>query len=253
MGSIGKLSSITYPEKIVEAIGETVIVADVHYNIIWANSEAVKSLEQILPLYDIHHVEDVIGMNMGDFHENPDYQEEIMRNLTETHTSRINIKDTYIADIVISPIYDENIIIGYVVMLMDVTSVIKEERRNKFIIEELSGPILHVWDRTLALPLIGIIDDSRFQIILQKLLSQCSNEDTDYVIIDFSGVKEWNSEFPTQIQQLISTLTLMGIESMVVGIKPILARNLALNLKNVSIYSTTKAAIKKIIEKSEKE
>lgn len=132
MISNGDLTSNNYSTKILGAIGENIIVADVDYNIVWMNPHAEKLLKKIIPLFNIDSVGDLIGTNMNHFHRNPDYQINIMNNLTETYNSRINIKDTYIADIIINPIKDNATIVGYVVMLMDVTTKVQEEKREAY-------------------------------------------------------------------------------------------------------------------------
>ncbi|SHN18573.1 hypothetical protein [Gracilibacillus kekensis] len=249
MTSIGTLSSFSDAKKILEAIGENIIVADVNYNIVWINPKAVNLLTKVISFFDVEKVEDIIGINMSHFHRNPDYQKKIMDNLLDTHSSRINIKNEYVADIIINPIKSDKTIVGYVVMLMDVTTVVEEEQRKEEIIQELSAPILHVWDNTLAIPILGIVDKSRFKIILKKLIKQCEQEDTEYVIIDFSGIKKWNKELPNKINEMSSCLSLMGIEAFMVGVKPELAQSLAIEkgLYNVPKFGTSKEAIKHII------
>ncbi|SFL70652.1 Anti-anti-sigma regulatory factor (antagonist of anti-sigma factor) [Gracilibacillus orientalis] len=249
MTSIGTLSSIKDATKILEAIGENIIVANVDYNIVWMNPKAVSLLENVISFFNIDNVEDLIGTNMDHFHRNPDYQKKIMDDLLDTHTSRINIKDEYIADIIINPIKNDTNIVGYVVMLMDVTTVVEEEQRKEKIIQELSGPILNIWDNTLAIPILGTVDRKLFNIILKKLLRQCEQEDTEYVIIDFSGIEKWNKEIPYQINEMISCLSVMGIHCLMVGIKPDLAQCLTTekDMMKVPKFGTTKAAIKHII------
>ncbi|WP_053218658.1 STAS domain-containing protein [Virgibacillus senegalensis] len=252
MKSIGSFSStIKDSTKILEAIGENIIVADSDYNVIWINPKATELLSEIIPYFDIDEIEDLIGINMNHFHKRPSYQNEIMDNLTSTHSSRINIKNQYVADIVITPIKDETTIIGYVVMLMDVTTTVQEEKRKNQMIQDLSGPTLHVWDNTIAIPLIGYLDEKRFSFVLEKLMKQCENDNVENVIIDFSGIKEWNEEMPYQIREMTLSLSMMGVQCMIVGIKPALARSLAEKTDyNVPKFGTTKAAIKYIISQS---
>ncbi|WP_088103176.1 STAS domain-containing protein [Halalkalibacter urbisdiaboli] len=249
MTSIGNLSSINDATKILEAIGENIIVADVDYNIVWINPKAVNLLTKVISFFNIEKVEDIIGTNMSHFHRNPAHQKKVMDKLTDTHSSRINIKDEYVADIIINPIKMDKSIVGYVVMLMDVTTVVEEEKRKEKVIQELSGPILHVWDNTLAIPVLGIVDKSLFNIILKKLLKQCEQEDIEHVIIDFSGIKQWNEELPNQINEMISCLSIMGIQGFIVGVKPELAQSLAIEkgLVNIPKFGTAKAVIKHII------
>ncbi|QHE53551.1 STAS domain-containing protein [Pontibacillus sp. HMF3514] len=248
MESIGKLPSNLYSTKILEAIGENIIIADEDFNITWINPSAKDLFENIITLYNLENVDDLIGMNMDHFHKDPAHQRNIMNHLTDTHRTRINIKDTYVTDIIVNPIMDNGAPIGYVVMLMDVTTKVQEERRKEKLIEELSVPILHVWDYTLAITLKGTIDDDRFQTILSKLLEKCHHTDVEYVILDLSGVTGWNEEFPAQITKVIENLSIMGAHSIIAGVKPELALDFALETSyNVPKFKTSKEAIKYII------
>lgn len=249
MNSFGSLSLIKQPIKVLESIEENIIVADPNYNIIWINPKAADLLKNVIPLFDIKTLDDLIGINMSHFHKEPEYQREIMRNLTDYHRARINIKNHYIADIVINPIWENKTIIGYVVMLMDVTTRVQEEERKNRIIQELSAPILHMWDRTYVIPLIGIVDNERFEIILYKLLKHCGNREIDFFIIDFSGVNEWNGAIP--FNDMITSLWLMGISPIIVGIKPELAPKLMIDSSKVKTFVTSNAAIKYIVSKQQ--
>ncbi|MFC4558247.1 STAS domain-containing protein [Virgibacillus kekensis] len=247
----GELTSEKFPTKILESISENIIVTDAEYNIVWLNPYATELLKKIIPLFDIESLDDLIGMNMGRFHVNPAYQEKIMESLTTTYRSRINIKDTYIADIIINPINDKEEIIGYVVMLADVTTKVQEENRKEKIIQELSGPTLHIWDNTLALPLIGTVDNNRFSIILNKLLKTCEKMETEYVLIDMSGLNDWDKELPVQIEKLITNLELLGAQCIIVGVKPKLAQCIAGRIiYRVRKFNSSKEAIKYIISQS---
>ncbi len=228
-----------------EAIKENIIIADTDYNILWINETGVKLFKDIATLYDLESVEDFIGKNMNHFHENPEYQHKIMGKLSNTHRARINIKDHYIADIIISPMRENEAIIGYVVMLMDVTTTVQEEQRKNSLIQELSAPLLHVWDKTYAIPLLGLVDNVRFEIILEKLLHHCGTREVDYILIDFSEIREWNQEI--HINQMISALSLMGVQSIIVGLKPELAKKLTIDIANVNVFRTSNAGIKYII------
>ncbi|MDX8046365.1 PAS domain-containing protein [Gracilibacillus sp. S3-1-1] len=250
MTSVGSLSSIKNASNILEAIGENILVADANYNLIWMNPKAAKLLSTVTSYFYVNNVEEMIGKNMNFFHqEKADRSRRIMNKLTDTHSTRINIKDKYIADIIINPVRDEGTIVGYVIMLMDVTTVVEEEERKEQMIQELSAPALHIWDNTLAVPIIGYLDSKLFNIILAKLLKQCEKEDTEYVIIDFSGMKQWDNGLPKKISEMITCLSVMGVECLFAGVKPDLAQCLAANngVLNVPKFATTKVAIKHII------
>jgi len=44
--------------------------------------------------------------------------------------------------------------------------------RLRFAIDELSNPILEVWDDVLAMPIIGLVDSRRTADMVQRLLAE---------------------------------------------------------------------------------
>lgn len=237
-----------YPVDVLNTIGENIILADPDYKIVWFNPTAYDLFSKIGPLFGISQPEAFIGLTMDRFHKTPSYQRAIMATLTSVHRMRISIKDTYIADIVINPIKDKaDQIQGYVVMLMDVTTMAQEEHRKDQLIQELSVPLLHIWDHMMAVPITGPLDDERFDRILTTLLKACQKNKTKYMVIDFSGITKWNDSVAYQLDRTINSLRLIGTECLVVGVKPELAYNLVNGFtfdSTVRLYSSVKEAIR---------
>jgi len=55
-------------------------------------------------------------------------------------------------------------------------------------ITEISTPVIRVWDGILALPIIGTLDSSRTQIIMENLLQEIVSTGSGIAILDISGV-----------------------------------------------------------------
>jgi rsbT co-antagonist protein RsbR len=219
MKPIGKL-----PEKLsllnaLNSIGENIVIADLNYNVAWMNSSAAKLMTDLAPLFNLKGAEDMIGLNMGAFHHSPAYQEKIMEELTEIHKARITIRDTFAADIVITPIKNEDKEIdGYVVMLLDVTTKAKEDQDKEKLIKSLSVPSIKVWDKTIALPLIGHFDNDRAEAMIASVLQECAMNKIEYVLVDLSGIYELDTSIKFHIQKLCDCLNLIGSQCVIAGI-----------------------------------
>lgn len=256
MKPLGTLPQNISCEVFLDTIGENIIVADTDFNIKWLNGSAVNLLSHVAPLYGLQGAEAFIGLNMDNFHSNPPYQRKIMGRLTSAHKKRINIKNKFVADIVINPIKsDEEEISGYVVLLMDVTTKAQEEDRKSKLIHQLSVPMLDIWDNIMAVPLIGDIDKERFDMILSKLLDECQNREENYVILDLSQVTELTGGLSVQINKIGSCLRLMGTECIIVGISPNLGYKMVKFEQefNYLTFFSLKAAIKHILKKENAE
>ncbi|WP_053363530.1 hypothetical protein [Bacillus sp. FJAT-27251] len=154
------------------SIGENIIIADKDYKIVWFNSRAKELFVSLAPLYNLKNVDEVIGMSMDFFHEHPSHQRQIMAGLQDGHRARIHIKNSFVADIVISPIRSTDNqnqdVEGYMVMLMDVTTQAEEEKNMRKKIRELSAPILNIWDKTIAITLVGELDMDRGERLFRQ-------------------------------------------------------------------------------------
>lgn len=249
MPAIGKIPENIILLNALDVIGETIIIADSSCTIRWMNTEACRLMGEIAPLYGMSDCETMIGMSMDAFHENPQHQKRVMENLTGVHRTRITIRNQVMTDIVITPIMgngDEPE--GYIVMLMDVTMQAEEQKRSAQLIKELSIPILNIWDKTIALPLIGEFDRSRTDQLIATVLMECSEKKIEYVLIDLSGIKEFENQIRYQIQMMTDTLNLIGATCILVGISPKLAMSIVQLDNKTPIFSTAHEGLKYIIQ-----
>ena len=102
--------------------------------------------------------------------------------------------------------------------------------------EELSTPVVQIWDKILALPLIGIIDSLRAQDIMEVLLNRIVETGSEIVIIDITGVSSVDTEVANHLIKTIQAAMLLGTECVLTGIKPEIAQTmiqLGLNMGEV--------------------
>lgn len=248
----------TIPENIsllnaLDYIGETIIIADNSYAIKWMNSEACRLLSEVVPLFGLKDCQELIGMNMDAFHKQPEHQRQLMGKLDDVHRSRINIRNEFVTDIIVTPIKNaEKEIEGYIVMLMDVTTQAEEQKRSEKLIKQLSIPILHIWEKTIALPLIGEFDKYRSDQLLATVLMECSEKGIEHVLVDLSGITEFEDQVHYQIQMLTDSLKLIGTDCILVGISPKLAMSIVSLESNTKTFSTAYQGLKYIINHKEK-
>ncbi|MDI2587928.1 RsbR, positive regulator of sigma-B [Psychrobacillus sp. NEAU-3TGS] len=236
------------------SIGENIIIADINYNIIWLNAYARKSLNSIAPWYDLSNSDDFIGMNMDFFHKEPSHQRQVMSEIKNGHKARINIKNNFIADIVITPIKSirnqNQEIEGYMVMLMDVTSEADEARRLEDKVSELSTPILHIWDNTIALTLVGEFDVVRGETLIPIVLEECISKGIEFVMVSLSGIGNFDDSVRQILQKLHDCLRLLGVQCIIVGIKPELAVRIG-TLGNIATFVDAHQGLKHIMKLQE--
>ncbi|KQU62892.1 hypothetical protein ASG66_00290 [Bacillus sp. Leaf406] len=92
------------------------------------------------------------------------------------------------------------------------------------LINELSSPVISLTDEIGLLPLIGDIDTARARSILEGTLQQSSQSQLSTLIIDLSGVLLIDTMVAQQLFHLVDALNLLGVKSIMTGIRPEVAQ-----------------------------
>jgi rsbT co-antagonist protein RsbR len=102
---------------------------------------------------------------------------------------------------------------------------------------ELSTPVVELSEGILALPLIGTLDSSRTQIVMESLLQRIVTLGAEIAIIDITGVPTVDTLVAQHLIKTISAARLMGADCILSGIRPQIAQtivHLGLELNVVS-------------------
>lgn len=114
-------------------------------------------------------------------------------------------------------------------------------------ISEISTPVIRVWDGILALPIIGTLDSSRTQIVMENLLQEIVETGSSIAILDISGVPAVDSLVAQHLIKTVSATRLMGAECIISGIRPEIAQtivHLGIDLSDIITKSTLASALK---------
>jgi len=93
-------------------------------------------------------------------------------------------------------------------------------QRQRDEILELSTPVIQVWDRVLALPIIGTLDSGRAARLTEGLLTQIGEHQAEVVILDISGVPAIDTQVAQHLLRTVQAATLMGAASILCGVRP---------------------------------
>jgi rsbT co-antagonist protein RsbR len=94
------------------------------------------------------------------------------------------------------------------------------------VIQQLSTPIMPVHEQILVLPLVGAIDEERAQRITERLLDAVCQRRARIVIIDITGVAEFDTAVADGLLRAAGAVHLLGAHVLLVGIRPELALSL---------------------------
>jgi len=107
---------------------------------------------------------------------------------------------------------------------------------------ELSTPVVTLWDGILALPMIGTLDSSRTQVVMESLLQRIVDSGSEVAIIDITGVPTVDTLVAQHLLKTVTAIRLMGADCIISGIRPQIAQtivHLGIDLRGV----TTKASL----------
>ena len=98
--------------------------------------------------------------------------------------------------------------------------------RLRHAVDELSNPILEVWDDVLAMPIIGIVDSRRTSDMVQRLLAEVARTQASFVIVDLTGVEIVDTKTADHLMKLIRKVELVGARCVLTGIRPAVSETL---------------------------
>jgi len=101
--------------------------------------------------------------------------------------------------------------------------IIKRQARELL---ELSTPVVQLWDKILALPLIGTLDSERTQTVMENLLNHIVRSGAEIAIIDITGVPTVDTLVAQHLIKTVSAARLMGADCIISGIRPQIAQTI---------------------------
>lgn len=122
---------------------------------------------------------------------------------------------------------------------------------QKIALQELSAPLIPVFDGISVMPLVGTIDTERAKQIMESLLNGVVKHRSEVVLIDITGVPVVDTMVAHHIIQAADAVRLVGAKCMLVGIRPEIAQtivNLGINLNQIITKNTLKKGIESALE-----
>lgn len=168
--------------------------------------------------------------------------------------------DKFWASVTLSAVMDDNgKHMGYVKVARDLTERVEREKlvqKQRDEIMELSTPVIQVWDKVLALPIIGTLDSERAARLTENLLEKIAADEAEYVILDISGVPTMDSQVSRNLLKTVQGARLMGAEAIISGVRPETAQamvHLGIEIGNLRSRSTLRDALQVAIRLRQKQ
>ena len=111
---------------------------------------------------------------------------------------------------------------------------------------ELSTPVIKLWEGVLAVPMIGTLDSSRTQMVMEALLQKIVETESELAIIDITGVPTVDTLVAQHLIKTVTAIRLMGADCIISGVRPQIAQtivHLGVDLQGVTTKSSLAAAL----------
>ena len=120
-------------------------------------------------------------------------------------------------------------------------------RRQQEEMLELSTPVVQLWEGIVALPLIGTLDSSRTNVVMEGLLQRIVETGSELAIIDITGVPTVDTLVAQHLLKTVAAARLMGADCIISGIRPQIAQtmvHLQIDLSTVTTKATMAEALR---------
>ena len=111
---------------------------------------------------------------------------------------------------------------------------------------ELSTPVVKLWDGVLAVPMIGTLDSSRTQLVMETLLQRIVETGSELAIVDITGVPTVDTLVAQHLLKTVTAIRLMGADCIISGIRPQIAQtivHLGIDLQGITTKATLADAL----------
>lgn len=122
---------------------------------------------------------------------------------------------------------------------------------QKMALQELSAPLIPVFEGITVMPLVGTVDTDRAKQIMENLLKGVVKQRSEVVLIDITGVPVVDTMVAHHIIQAAEAVRLVGTKCMLVGLRPEIAQtivNLGIDLNQFTTKNTLKKGIEAALE-----
>ncbi len=121
------------------------------------------------------------------------------------------------------------------------------QQRLQYTIEELSTPMLNIYQGVLLLPIIGGMDDQRAEQMIDTLLEHVQKTRSSVVILDITGMAVIDTQVANALIRAAQTSALLGASVILCGMTPDVAQvvvSLGINLAVFQSCSDLQAGLK---------
>lgn len=123
--------------------------------------------------------------------------------------------------------------------------------KQRAAIDELSTPIIELWEGVLCLPIVGVMDTVRSTEMTGALLGAIVSKQARYAIIDITGIEVMDTRTVDHFLRMAKAVRLLGAECALTGINPHIAQtvvHMGLDLSDIVTHRSLRDALKQYVQ-----
>jgi rsbT co-antagonist protein RsbR len=132
----------------------------------------------------------------------------------------------------------------------DLASSLETQQQLLATVQQLSAPLLPLWDDLLVLPIVGYVDSQRAAAMLDTLLYGISQRSARSVILDVTGLVALDSAALHFLQQAIQSARLLGAQVALAGLGAATAQAIVeqgLDFGHAPAYLDLRSAVQAVV------
>lgn len=94
------------------------------------------------------------------------------------------------------------------------------------LVQQLEVPVIPLIAGAVVVPIVGYLDNRRLDAIQRNVLYSIHTHNARFVLIDLTGLAQFDSEIIRQFQRLVQGISLLGAEALLTGISAEIAASL---------------------------
>lgn len=125
--------------------------------------------------------------------------------------------------------------------------LLEKERTDELLknVRELSAPCIKLDHQRLLIPLFGFIDQQKMATVLPRILENVYREDGQTVIFDLTAMDDINPDGLEQFNELIQSMSIMGVTISITGVHPKHAKRL--HEMNTPLHATFAVSLQSVL------
>ncbi len=119
--------------------------------------------------------------------------------------------------------------------------------KQRIAIQELSTPIMEVWDGVLCLPVVGVMDTARSAEMTEALLNAVVEKKTRCCIIDITGIEVMDTGTADHFMRMARAVGMLGARCVLTGINPHIAQtivHMGVDLSGIDSHRSLREALR---------